>query len=259
MLIIISPAKKLDYNTPANTQLFSNPTLTKEAKILVEELKKCSIENLTKLMNISYGLAETNIERFANWSASSDKNNAKQAILAFNGDVYSEINAKSFSDKEFNVAQNKLRIISGLYGLLKPLDFIQPHRLSMGTKLSNNRGKNLYEFWGDIITNELNKSLKETGNDTLINLASNEYFKALNKTNINANIIDIVFKENKNGVYRVVSFYAKKARGLMSNFIIKNNINKIDDLKKFDLNNYYFDEKQSTKSKLVFIRESIKS
>ncbi|MBN2662663.1 MAG: peroxide stress protein YaaA [Bacteroidales bacterium] len=254
MLIVISPAKKLDFKSPPNTQLYSTPNLLVHSKILIEDLKKCTIEDLTKLMNVSYGLAEINLKRFLDWSTPFNTDNAKQAILAFNGDVYDGINAKSFSDKDFNVAQKKLRIISGLYGLLKPLDLIQAYRLSMGTKLSNDRGKNLYGFWGDIITDEINNSLEETGNNILINLASNEYFKAINKNNIKADIIEVVFKENKNGIYRVVSFYAKKARGLMTNFIIKNNINNPEDLKSFNLENYYFDEKQSTKSKIVFIR-----
>lgn len=254
MLIVISPAKKLDFKNPPNTKLYSTPNLLEHSKILIEELKKCSIEDLTKLMNISYGLAETNLKRIFDWSVPFKPENAKQAILAFNGDVYEGLNAKSFSDKDFNVAQKKLRIISGLYGLLKPLDLIQAYRLSMGTKLSNDRGKNLYSFWGDIITDELNKSLKETDNNILINLASNEYFKAIDRNNIKAEIIEIVFKENKNGIYRVVSFYAKKARGLMANFIIKNNLNNPENLKGFNLDNYYFDQKQSTKSKIVFVR-----
>lgn len=254
MLIVISPAKKLDFKNPPNTKLYSTPNLLEHSKVLINELKKCSIEDLTKLMNVSYGLAETNLKRFFDWSLPFKPENAKQAILAFNGDVYEGLNAKSFSDKDFNVAQKKLRIISGLYGLLKPLDLIQAYRLSMGTKLSNDRGKNLYGFWGDIITDELNKSIKETDNNILVNLASNEYFKAINRNKINAEIIEIVFKENKNGIYRVVSFYAKKARGLMANFIIKNNINNPEDLKGFNLDNYYFDQKQSTKSKIVFVR-----
>ncbi len=254
MLIVISPAKKLDYKTPANTKLHSVPALTNHSEILVNLLKECTIEDLTKLMNISYGLAEMNLKRFADWKLPFLPENAKQALLAFNGDVYDGIDGKNFSDDDFNIAQGNLRIISGLYGLLRPLDLMQPYRLSMGTKLSNERGKNLYEFWGNIITDELNKALLETNNNTLLNLASNEYFKAVKLDDLNAKIVTAVFKENKNGKYRVVSFYAKKARGLMTNFIIKNKITKIDDLKGFNYENYYFDETQSTGEKLVFVR-----
>lgn len=254
MLIVISPAKKLDFKTKPKTNLYTIPVLTNHAEILVNELRKCSIEDLTKLMNISYGLAETNLKRFFDWSIPFSTDNAKQAVLSFNGDVYDGMNAKSFSNEDFKIAQNTVRIISGLYGLLKPLDLIQPYRLPMGTKLANERGKNLYEFWGDIITDELNISLDETNNDTLINLASNEYFKAVNTQNLNAKIIEVIFKENKNGVYRVVSFYAKKARGLMARYIINNKIKDVEDLKGFNLENYNFDEKQSTKDKLVFTR-----
>jgi cytoplasmic iron level regulating protein YaaA (DUF328/UPF0246 family) len=254
MLIVISPAKKLDFKTEPNTKQYSLPALTEHSQILINELKKCSIEDLTKLMNISYGLAETNLKRIYDWSLPFTPQNAKQAILAFNGDVYEGINAKQFSENDFNFAQDHLRIISGLYGILRPLDLIQPYRLPMGTKLSNERGKNLYYFWGDIITNEINKTLKQTNNKILLNLASNEYFKAINTKKIDAPIVDVVFKENKNGIYRVVSFYAKKARGLMTKFIIKNKITNIDDIKSFNLDGYNFDQQQSDMDKFVFIR-----
>ncbi|MBN2890437.1 MAG: peroxide stress protein YaaA [Bacteroidales bacterium] len=254
MLIVISPAKKLDYKTQPNTSLQSMPTLLEHSKELIEDLRNCSIESLTKLMNISYGLAETNLERFAEWELPYKKENAKQAVLAFNGDVYNGLNAKTFDDEDFKVAQNKIRIISGLYGLLKPLDLILPYRLPMGTKLSNSRGKNLYEFWGNIITTEINKALIETKSKAIINLASNEYFKAVNKENIDAELVEVVFKENKNGILRVVSFYAKKARGMMANYIVKNKINDVEDLKGFNYEGYSYDESQSTKNKFVFVR-----
>ena len=254
MLIVISPAKKLDFKTKSNTLLNSKPNLLEHSKKLIDELRKCSIEDLTKLMNISYGLAETNLERYANWNISHKKELAKQAILAFNGDVYTSIGAKLFDDKDFEIAQNTIRIISGLYGLLRPLDLILPHRLSMGTRLSTEQGRNLYEFWGETIIEELNVALAETNNKILVNLASNEYFNAIKKGDINAQLIDIIFKENKNGTYRVVSFYAKKARGLMSNFIIKNNIETIEELKSFNMTGYSFDESQSEEYKLVFVR-----
>lgn len=254
MLIVISPAKKLDYKTDSITQLNTMPHLLEHSKILIDELRKCSIEDLTKLMNISYGLAEINLKRFAEWKVPHSKKDAKQAILAFNGDVYAGINAKEFDDKDFEIAQNTIRIISGLYGLLRPLDLILPYRLSMGTKLTNERGRNLYEFWGEIVTDELNIALAETKNEILLNLASNEYSKAIKRDNIDAKVVDVVFKENKNGVYRVVSFYAKKARGLMSRFVIKNNIKTVEELKSFNLEGYSFDVAQSEESKLIFVR-----
>lgn len=254
MLIVISPAKKLDYKTKANTELSSMPSLLEHSKILIDELQKCSIEELTKLMNISYGLAETNLKRYVDWKPNYDKQTAKQAILAFNGDVYIGIDAKSFNDKQFEIAQNKVRIISGLYGLLKPLDLILPYRLPMATKLTTRNGRNLYDFWGNIITKEINKSLKETKSTLLVNLASNEYIKAIDKNDISTDILDIAFKENKNGIYRVVSFYAKKARGTMTRYIIENNISDKEELKGFNIDGYSFDETQSNNEKFVFVR-----
>ena len=254
MLIVISPAKKLDFKTKSNTLLFSKSNLLEHSQILIEELRKCSIEDLTKLMNISYGLSETNIERFANWNISHKKELAKQAILAFSGDVYSSIDANSFDSNQYEIAQNTIRIISGLYGLLRPLDLILPHRLSMGTKLSTKRGRNLYEFWGDIVVDELNVALAETNNDIVINLASKEYFKAIKVKKINGQVIDVVFKENKNGVYRVVRFHAKKARGLMSGFVVRNNITTIEELKSFNMAGYNYEKSLSDESRLVFVR-----
>ncbi len=254
MLIVISPAKKLDFKTESNTGLSSKPELLEHSKLLIDELRKCSIEDLTKLMNISYGLAESNLTRFWEWDENHESPNTKQAILAFNGDVYVGLDAKNFTEQQFELAQNKLRIISGLYGLLRPLDMIWAYRLSMATKLQNSRGRNLYDFWGNIITNEINKSLAETNSKTLVNLASNEYFKALSRKKINAQIVDIVFKENKNGTFRVVSFYSKKARGQMANYIIKNNINDVEMLKGFNIDGYAFSEEQSERNMLIFVR-----
>ena len=254
MLIVISPAKKLDFKTKSNTSLYSTTNLMEHSQILIDELRKCTIADLTKLMNISYGLSEQNIERHLNWDIAHNKEQSKQAILAFNGQVFSSIDAKTFTEKDFEVAQNSIRIISGLYGLLRPLDLIMPHRLSMGTKLPTVRGKNLYEFWGDIVVDELNVALSETKNNILINLASKEYFKAIKTEKVNGKVVNIVFKENKNGIYRVVRFHAKKARGLMSNFVIRNEISTIEELKSFNLAGYGYDEAQSDESKIVFVR-----
>ena len=254
MMIIISPAKKLDFETIVDNLKYSLPDLTDHSKILINQLREYSIEDLTKLMNISYGLAELNQKRFFEWSLPFTPENAKQAVLAFNGDVYEGLQAKTFTEEDFDFAQNHLRIISGLYGLLRPLDLIQPYRLPMGTKLANPRGKNLYNFWGDIITQTLNHHIAQTGNKFVLNLASNEYFKALDPEKLSVPVIHVTFKENKNGKYRVVSFYAKRARGLMSNFIIKNKITNLDDLKAFDTEGYSFNADESTPEKLVFTR-----
>ncbi len=254
MLLVISPAKKLDFSKQTIISEFSQPQLLDQAKILMDILKQKSIEDLIKLLNISYGLAETNLQRFQEWNPPFTPYNAKQAILAFNGDVYDGLKAKTFSQQDFQFAQKHLRILSGLYGVLRPLDLIQPYRLPMGTKLVNPRGKNLYQFWGDIITNNLNHTIKYYGYKYLINLASNEYFKAINTKKLNAKVITPVFKEIKNGVERVVSFYTKKARGMMARFIITNKIEDPQQLKYFNLGGYKYSDEESSDEKIVFIR-----
>ncbi len=254
MLLVISPAKKLDTQSSPVTKKYTQPELLEHSKILVDILKKKTIEDLIKLLNISYGLAELNLERYQQWNPPFTLDNAKQAVLIFNGDVYDGLEANNFTEDDFDFAQKHLRILSGLYGLLRPLDLIQPYRLPMGTKLVNPRGKNLYLFWGDIITETLNKALKEAGTDVLVNLASNEYFKAVHPDKLNGRVVTPVFKENKNGKQRVVSFYAKKARGLMSRFVIQNRLTSPEQLKDFYLEGYKFDPLQSTDDKLVFVR-----
>jgi cytoplasmic iron level regulating protein YaaA (DUF328/UPF0246 family) len=254
MLMVISPAKKLDFESRPVTLKYTQPELLEHSRILVDLLKQKSIEDLIKILNISYGLAETNLQRFQQWNPPFSLDNAKQAILAFNGDVYEGLNAKNFSEGDFDFAQKHLRILSGLYGVLRPLDLIQPYRLPMGTKLVNPRGKNLYQFWGDIITDTLNQTIRQNKYKYLINLASNEYFKAINPEKLEAKIITPVFKENKNGQYRVVSFYAKKARGLMARFAIKNRLQDPEQLKKFNEAGYRFAPEQSSDDKLVFVR-----
>ena len=254
MLIVISSAKKLDYKTPVPIEKYTIPEFLNHSKILVDILKNSSIEILTKLMNISYGLAELNLERYKKWSLPFTPENARQAIFAFKGDVYEAMQAYNLSEDELSFAQEHLRIISGLYGLLRPLDLIQPYRLPMGTKLKNPFGKDLYAFWSELITNALNNYIKLKNYSFLLNLASNEYFKAINVKKLSVPIINVVFKEHKNGVYRVISFKAKRARGMMCNFIFKNKISKIDDIKAFDYEGYKFSEEQSDKNKLVFLR-----
>jgi len=255
MLLVVSPAKKLDFESPLVTTKTSQASLLAHSEILIERCLELSSDQIASLMKLSDKLAGLNAARFGEWSLPFTLNNARQAVLAFNGDVYSGLDANSFSDDDFNFAQQHFRILSGLYGLLKPLDLMQAYRLEMGTKLDNVRGANLYQFWGDIITNELNQVLAEQGDDVLINLASNEYFKAVNKKSLNATIITPQFKDWKNGQYKMISFFAKKARGLMARYIIQNQLTTVEQVKNFDLAGYQFNNDLSQGNELVFTRK----
>ena len=257
MLLVVSPAKKLDFESPLATTKVSQATLLEHSEILIERCIKLSPDQIASLMKLSDKLAGLNAARFGEWSLPFTPENARQAVLAFNGDVYSGLDANSFSEDDFNFAQHHFRILSGLYGLLKPLDLMQAYRLEMGTKLDNDRGSNLYQFWGDIITSELNKALAEQGDDVLINLASNEYFKAVKKKSLNATIITPQFKDWKNGQYKMISFFAKKARGLMARYIIKNKITDVEQLKSFDLSGYQYSSDLSQENEWVFTRKEI--
>ncbi|HKJ42981.1 MAG TPA: peroxide stress protein YaaA [Sunxiuqinia sp.] len=254
MLILLSPAKSLDFNTKPTTENYTQPAFLKESRQLNRELKKLSPQILSKLMSISANLGELNFERNQKWKTPFSPDNAKQAVLAFTGDVYQGLQATDLSEKELEIAQTKIRILSGLYGLLKPLDLIQPYRLEMGTKFGIDGNKDLYEFWQDKLTKTINKELKASGGP-LINLASNEYYKAVDSKKIKADIISPAFKDLKNGQYKIISFYAKKARGLMSRFIVKNNITNVGDLKAFDLEGYYFNNDLSKGKNWVFTRD----
>lgn len=254
MLTIISPAKTLDYQSPLTTSDYSKPQFMPETQQLVEVCKKLSANELAKLMSISPKLAEVNYQRFQDWHANFTLDNARQAILAFKGDVYEGLHVEDFTDKDLSFAQSHLRILSGLYGVLRPLDLIQPYRLEMGIRLKNGHNSNLYQFWGDKLTDYLNKELAQSANPTLINLASNEYFKAIKAKQLKASIIQPIFLDKSKGEFKVISFYAKKARGLMSRFIIKNNINQSNDIKSFNLEGYQFDSKRSTELEWFFIR-----
>ena len=207
-------------------------------------------------MGISEKLGLLNYDRFLNWHTPFDASNAKQSVLAFKGDVYTGLEAEQFSSDDYKFAQKHLRILSGLYGLLRPLDLIQAYRLEMGTKFGNEKGANLYQFWGDQITIAVNAQLKKTGSAVLLNLASNEYFKAVKGPLINAEIIVPVFKDFKNGKYKIISFYAKKARGRMASYVIKNRIDKVELIKKFDVDGYRFNEEMSTAREWVFTRDN---
>lgn len=255
MLTLLSPAKTLDFETPPVTQTASQPALLEQAEILVDDLRDLSAVDLSNLMSISERLGSLNHRRFAEWSTPFDKTNAKQAVLAFKGDVYVGLDAESFSADDFKFAQKHLRILSGLYGVLRPLDLIQPYRLEMGTRFENERGRNLYEFWGDRISDELNKQLKSLRSNTVVNLASNEYFKSVNTDLLDADVVAPVFKDLKNGTYKVISFYAKKARGIMSAWIIKNRIDDSEQLEGFDGWGYRYSADMSEPGELLFVRD----
>ncbi|MFN2360825.1 MAG: peroxide stress protein YaaA [Marinobacter sp.] len=254
MLMVISPAKTLDYESPVATTKATQPAFLDDACELVDQLKELEPHDISNLMGVSEKLGQLNAQRFRTWHTPFTADNARQAVLAFKGDVYTGLAAESFNDKEFNIAQKRLRILSGLYGVLKPLDLMQPYRLEMGTKFENHRGKDLYAFWGSKITDELNRLLN-ADDGVLVNLASNEYFKAVRKKELDARLITPQFKDWKNGQYKMISFYAKKARGLMCRYAIQNNITQADDLKGFDLEGYRFSEEQSSGDNWVFLRD----
>ena len=254
MLIVVSPAKNLDFETPTPTQKHTKAALLNEAQNLIDQLKQLAPQDISALMHISDKLGVLNYDRFQNWQLPFTTQNARQAILAFKGDVYVGLDAYHFTDDDFTFAQQHLRILSGLYGLLKPLDLMQAYRLEMGTKFANASGKNLYEFWGDTITQHLNKQLATLETETLINLASTEYFKSVKTKQLNANIITPVFKDEKNGTLKIISFFAKKARGRMSAYIIKNKLTHPEQLKDFDWDGYCFNSAMSSVSEWVFTR-----
>ena len=254
MKIVISPAKSLDFENKFNDKDFTQAKYTSEAEELILQLRNLNPKEIEKLMSISAKLAILNYQRFADWSLPFTIENAKQAIFAFTGDVYQGFDVESLNKSELENTQNKLRILSGLYGVLKPLDLIKAYRLEMSSKFANSKGKNLYEFWGDSITDFLNNEMASDNEKVLINLASNEYFKSINTKKIDAKIITPIFKEEKNGQLKIVSFYAKKARGLMCRFIIKNNIESVEDIKAFDYENYCFNETLSSENDWYFTR-----
>ncbi|WP_026377456.1 peroxide stress protein YaaA [Aestuariibacter salexigens] len=255
MLVVVSPAKNLDYQSAVATQSYTQPEMMQHTQELVNVCKTLTPAQLSSLMSISDKLGTLNAERFNSFSTPFTPDNARAAVLAFNGDVYAGLEASSFSEDDFAFAQQHMRILSGLYGLLKPLDLMQPYRLEMGTKLATDKGKNLYEFWDSAITDKLNEALNAQGDNVLINLASNEYFKAVKPKQLDASVITPVFKDCKNGKYKVISFFAKKARGMMARYIIQNRCQQVSDLYQFDMGGYRFDESQSSANELVFLRE----
>ncbi len=255
MLILLSPAKSLDFESPIKQKTYTEPAFLGESAELISALRALSPPEIGQLMKISDALADLNFGRFLNWHQPFTPENARQAVLAFQGDVYQGLEAVTFSKQDVIFAQAHLRILSGLYGVLKPYDLIQPYRLEMGSKFENNRGKNLYAFWGNLLTEYLNEILETQGSQLVINLASNEYFKSIKTKLLNADVVIPVFKDQKNGEYKIISFYAKKARGMMASFIIKHQITTTEALKAFDTAGYYFVSEDSDEKQLVFKRD----
>lgn len=259
MLMVLSPAKKLDFDSTVRTTLHTVPVFTEQTASLIKVMQKKTARDLADLMKLSDSLAELNAQRYASWQAKPGLEHARQAVLAFNGDVYDGLQAGELSDNDLQWAQNHLAILSGLYGVLAPLDLMQPYRLEMGTSLQTDKGKNLYEFWGDEIAHELNHRLAATGSDqkdpVLLNLASAEYFKSVSLKALKARIVECVFQDEKNGNWKIISFYAKKARGLMARYVIDNKITDIKQLKNFDTAGYVYTDAESTTDKLVFRRK----
>ncbi|MFO7603876.1 MAG: peroxide stress protein YaaA [Gammaproteobacteria bacterium] len=255
MLIVVSPAKTLDYETPVKTKVFTTPDYLDDTQELIHRLRRMSSLDIAELMKVSKKIADLNFDRYEAWRPKFTEKNARQALLAFKGDVYTGLDAERFTAKDFKFAQEHLRILSGLYGLLRPLDLMQAYRLEMGTRLDTARGKNLYEFWGSTITEGLNRQLKKIKSQTLINLASNEYFKAVKPKELNAEIITPAFKEYKGGEYKMIGIYAKKARGMLSRYIIQQQLTDPQDIKSFCEEGYKFNKALSKGNTWVFSRK----
>jgi len=256
VLLVLSPAKSLDYESPLATKKFSEPQLVDHAAELVDVMRTKSPAQLSKLMSISEDLADLNHERFVDWELPLTRDNARPAVLAFNGDVYRGLDAAgSFSERDFTHAQKTIRVLSGLYGVLRPLDLMAPYRLEMGTKLKTDRGRNLYEFWGSQVTDQLNKDIAASpGTACLVNLASNEYFGVVKDEKIEAPIVAPAFLDEKNGEFKVISFFAKAARGAMAGWMVQERIKSIRGLNDFNRMGYRYDEERSTTDRPVFLR-----
>ena len=253
-MILLSPAKTLDFDSSPAHSVCTQPEFLSFSKSLITGLSNLSSKELAQLMHLSPKLADLNRDRFTNWKISHDQQNAKQAILAFKGDVYEGLEAWNFKKSDFSYSQKKLRVLSGLYGILRPLDLIQPYRLEMGTVYPNPKGKDLYAFWGDSIVNSINQDLKKSKYKILVNLASQEYFKAAQAKKIEAEVISPAFLDEKNSKYKIISFYAKKARGYMANYLITNRVEKSEGLTNFEAQGYRFSKSDSTYTKPVFVR-----
>lgn len=250
MLFLLSPAKKLDYDTPAHVATATQPLFVDQAQALIKILKTQSEQDIAKLMSLSEALARLNVERYQQWEPTFTPDTAKQAVLAFNGDVYEGLDAKTLSAQQLDWAQEHVVILSGLYGALRPLDLMRPYRLEMGTRLATPQGKNLYDYWGSRLAEYLNSREQ----DWVVNLASDEYFKAVDKKVLKPQLAECVFQDYKNGQYKIISFHAKRARGLMVRYAIEHGIDQLDGLKGFDLEGYRYTAEPSASTTLVFRR-----
>jgi cytoplasmic iron level regulating protein YaaA (DUF328/UPF0246 family) len=254
MLITLSPSKGQDFEVPLSTSLHSQPRQLDDSQQLIDELTKYDVTDIRQMMSVSENIAILNVKRFHTFARPFSLENAKPALFAFKGDVYSGINKNHYSEDDLKYAQNHLRILSGLYGSLRPMDLIQPYRLEMKTKLNNPRGSNLYQFWDERITDSLNLDLEAEQEATLINLASNEYFKVVHPKKLQGRLLNIVFKETKGDKTRVIAIFAKRARGLMTDFILRNRIENSEDLKEFTQGGYQYTASASTDNQWVFTR-----
>ena len=254
MIITLSPSKGQDFETPTPSDIHTLPDQLQDSQLLINEAKKLNSEDVSQLMAVSENISNLNVQRFQDWNIDFNTQNAKAALFAFKGDVYSGIQKDKYNDDDLAYAQDHLRILSGLYGALRPMDLIQPYRLEMKTRLTNPRGDNLYQFWGDKITQQLNQSLEGQTEKVLINLASNEYFKSVKPKVLDGRILSVNFKETKDGKTRVIAIFAKKARGMMADFILRNRIEHIEDIKDFGAEGYKFNQKESTDDNWVFSR-----
>lgn len=254
MLIVLSPAKSLDYKSPAKVKASTLPEFISESAKLIADLKKLSPQEVANLMGLSDQLAALNVGRYRDWSKKFTEENSKPAIYAFDGDVYDGFDVKTLDAKAIAFAQDHIRILSGLYGALRPLDLMQPYRLEMGTSFKNARGKDLYAFWGERVTDSLKQVLEQQKKPVLLNLASEEYFKVLQAKNLDCPVISPIFQDGKDGKYKIISFYAKRARGLMARYVVENRITDAADLKGFNLDGYKYVPSESKPEKPLFRR-----
>jgi len=259
VMTVISPAKTLDFETPVAVGTSTEGRFNQEAAKLVDILRTCTVADLKGMMSLSDALASLNVERFSQWQLPMATERSKQALLAFKGDVYTGLDATTLTAGQLRQAQEQVRILSGLYGLLRPMDRILPYRLEMGTRLSNPRGSNLYDWWSDSLTRTLDDDLRKAGAKTLVNLASTEYFKAVKPKQLSVPVVVPEFRDLKNGQYKMISFFAKKARGMMVRFILENDLQSVDDLKAFDSAGYRFDAERSTANRWQFLRDEVSS
>jgi len=254
MLIVLSPAKTLDYETKLLTRAHTQPRMVEESAKLVDAMMTKSPDEVASMMHISNTLAELNVQRFQDWEPTFSLKNSRQAILAFKGDVYIGMDVERFGARDYTEAQKRIRILSGLYGVMRPLDLMQPYRLEMGTKLKTERGDTLYDFWDERITGLLNQDIAERKAKVLLNLASNEYFSSIDPKAINARIVSPRFLDENNGSYKIISFFAKKARGSMAAWLVLNRVKTVKGLLDFDADGYHYDPHRSTRDEPVFIR-----